>query len=1076
MRWSSSCSVLLILLSVSVSAQQKPAFAPGFPITNAAGGANEFAPGSIVFIRGTDLAAHNATAVAPYPTTLAGASVSITQSGATFSAAIFDAQPGRLTIQLPYGLKRGSSTLKLTAPGGEISRGLPIIDAAPRPVTTQVGALVLQEAYHADGRGVTEAEPAKAGEVVSVIVQGLGETTPPIQAGALPGDGSDLSPYHQATLPLSARLDQTPADVKFIRLLPGRPGQYEVGLVIPDDVRAGLYLFALKLDSSDWISGGALWSGGRVIPLTKVANGQDCSPVDSAPLRLPYDAYLHRIEARVQMSSSQASFAFRLVNEAGEEVLASTLIKQSCDAGSEWCLAARQNLKLTLPAGGYRIVSDEPRFCVNEASSGQPFSTLFGAWAPSNWQLQTEGWILPEGGAVEAPGLVISAQPGAFDGSAPIKVSTVVREEEPSQGRITPYFKLEGIPAEPAAPITLTLDAPGAPDGDVTLMMRLEDSAGSPVMLSGTVSGGKLTVALPADAPESPSSWSRAARSRSASLTKNSKVSWMLWAVAGLKPNNFEEHFIIHSPDSAYDLMRKAGPMLEKAYSLIASMGLDWAKRGDAPIEVYLFSYSSWSSLVLGGVNGAAGNSETGVWSKDNIGLCLNLDQFAAATDQQLEDLAITAGHELLHIMQAQYEGGFSASSNWLWLEEAAATWLERALSSNDSFISGNAKDSMYFLFTDPLEVNHWYGREAARRHGYGASLYLQSLAPASPGVADARVGSLFKRMAEDPQPTPVEALEKAFGPLHESWWEFCDRYVGGAIISGFPAYGDLTGGAVKPVAWTLSKTATSGKELRAYPHLSARLFQIRFDAKNPPELGDQSTLRLKLTSQGLAKAFVYVLRGAEWQRAGEFTALFELENLKSIVADGATVFVMVSNGSHIFPNYGTTDIEFEARVDGPFEGVNSYDTAFHGVLYNGYYELDFTVSITGSAPFKIDSSTPFGACCLSVNIITPPVDVKTFVPGEDQIDSYTVTIQIANWKKGPKAPGGWVDGMLVKAGFDERSAMVVGLGTRTKTYRVIRGGKSVSSIFLTETFWPDGLIAQGGSDTPVNISFTPVN
>jgi hypothetical protein len=832
----------------------------------------------------------------------------------------------------------------------------------------------------------------------------------------------------------------------------------------------------VKLESSDWIAGGVLWAGGRVIPLASVWNGEACSAVDSAPIHLPYDAEIHRIEARSLFSDASSAHPFRLLNEAGDEILASTLIKQSCDADSEWCLSARQNLKLVLPAGDYRLVSPEPRFCANDAASGQTLLRLHGAWAPSNWQLQTEGWILPDGGAVESAGLTIQAQPGAFDGSAPVRISTVVRQEEPAQGRITPYFKLEGIPDGLTAPVTLKLDAPDAPDGDVSLMMRLEDSAGTPVMLRGTASSGVVTVELPFSPPESPSSLRRAPRSRAASLSKNSKLSWMLWAVAGLKPNSYDDHFIIHAPDSAHEVVRKAGKSLERAYSLIASMGLDWAKRGDAPIEVYLFSYSSWSSLVLGGVNNAAGNSETGVWSKDNIGLCLNLDQFPDASDEKkLDDLAITAGHELLHILQAQYEGGFTASSGWLWLEEAAATWLERALSSGDNFISPNAKSNMGFLYTDPLEVSSWYGREAARQHGYGAALYLQSLAPASSGAADARIGDLFKLMAGDPQPTPVEALEKVFGPLHESWWEFCDRYAGGTLAENFPSYGDLTGGSVKPVSWVLSQSVLQGKELRAYPHLSARLFQIRFDANHPPSLTDQSTLRLKLSSQGLAKAFVYVVRGAGFERAGEFSSLFELENLKSIADGHGVIFVMVSNGSHIFPNEGSTDIEFEARIDGPFEGVNSYDTSFHGILYNGSYQLDFKVSITGSAPFKVVASQPLGVCCTVIQIGTPPIDIKSFQPGVDQIDTYQVTVSIANFQPGPSAPGGWKENMILKAGFDDVSAMTAGAGSRTKTYQVVRGGSFVRSDFLTETFWPDGLRFQGGADVPVEIMFVPV-
>ena len=63
---------------------------------------------------------------------------------------------------------------------------------------------------------------------------------------------------------------------------------------------------------------------------------------------------------------------------------------------------------------------------------------------------------------------------------------------------------------------------------------------------------------------------------------------------------------------------------------------------------------------------------------------------------------------------------------------------------------------------------------------------------------------------------------------------------------------------------------------------------------------------------------------------------------------------------------------------------------------------------------------------------------------------------------------------MLVKAGFDDRSAMVTGSSTTFKVYKVTRGGKPVASTFLTELLWPDGISMQGGSERPVTIAFSP--
>ncbi|QOY88153.1 hypothetical protein [Paludibaculum fermentans] len=1052
--------------------QTKPEFASTNAVLNAGGGLYEFAPGSLVYIRGNYLATQSGPATPPYPSTLNGTTVTVTQGSVVLNAALLETLPDRLTVQLPYGLKAGSVTLKVKTAGGEISRGLPILDAAPRPVYRQVNASWIVEAYHPDGSAVTELAPAKPGEEVRLMVQGLGATTPEIAAGALPGDGSLERPFNIANAALAAKLEKTDLEVNGARLAVGRPGFYEVTVVTLADVLAGLYPVTLGIAGSDLVYGASLPAGGRVVQLSKVWNTEACRTTDQAALRLPDDAVLTKIETWYQFPENTASLSFQLLNAAGEEVLASTMGKQACDATSpEWCLAMRANLRQVLPAGEYKLVTSTPGLCVNDATTGQAFVKLTGAWAESNWQVASDGWVTPEGGSFEAPGFKLTAEAGALAEPVNLKISTTTRPREPASDRVTPYFRLEGLPTALAAPVTLTLDVAGTPDGDVTLLMQPEGSDDGPAFFSGQVQDGKLTVALPAQTPEKTTA--RAARARTGALTSNSKVSWMLWAMAGLKPNTSrDEHFILHAPSSAGELIKTLGNDLEDAYKLIASMGLDWNKRGGSAIEIYLFSYNSWSNLVLGGSSGAAGNSETGIWGKKNTGLCINLDTLQGGGQKELDDARITAGHELLHIMQAQYEG--NSSSGWLWMEEASATWLERAMSGDGNYISGNASENMYFLYTEPLEVADWWSPAAARRHGYGASLLLQTLAPASPGVVDARIGDVLKLMESETSTMPVEGLEKVFGPLHEAWWTFCDRYVGGRIIDGYPGYGLLTGGAVKPVAWPLSKSTVSYRERFAYPHLGARLYQVTFDKTNVPLWQDKAKLRFTLTSQGLAKAFVYTMHGSHLEKAGEFMQMFDLEDVQALAEANGRVFVMVSNGSHIYPNNGTTDVQLEMKLDGEFQGVTSLDHSFHGVLYNKYYELDFDVSITGTAPFQVKSAAEAFGCCYIADLITPPIDLKTKEEGKDQVDEFTVTVTYKNLKPGPSAPGGWKAGMRVKAGFDTKGEMAFGVSTMSKTYRVTRGGASAGSTFMTELYWPDSGSLQGGADGPVGVSFTP--
>jgi uncharacterized protein (TIGR03437 family) len=1065
-------AVLSVLCLGSLAwGQTKPEFASTSSVTNAGGGLLDFAPGSLIYVRGNYLVAKAGVATAPYPESLNGTSVTLAQSGATLNAVLLEALPDRLSVQLPYGLKKGSATLKVKTASGEISRGLSILETAPRQVFRQVGASFIVEAYHPDGRAVTDASPAKAGEEFRLLVQGLGETTPPVKAGALPGVGSESDPFNIPNVTLTAKLEEMEMEVKSAHLAVGRPGFYELTVVTPADVLAGLYQLSIAVAGADPVYGGTVPAGGRVVQLAKVWNTEACDVTDQASIRVPDDVVLTKIETWFQFAENTASLSFQLLNADGEVLLGTGMGKQTCDPDKpEWCLAMRTNLRRALPAGEYKLVTSAPGLCVNGATSGQAFVKLYGAWADSNWQVASDGWVTPEGGAFEAPGFKLTAEAGALTDPINLKVSTTVRHKDPAGDRVTPYFRLDGLPTLLTAPVSLTLDVTGAPDGAVTLLMQPEGFDDGPAMFTGEVQDGKLTVALPAGSAEKPAA--RTAASRAGALASNSKVSWMLWAMAGLKPNTSrDDHFIIHAPSSAGDLIKKIGNDLEDAYKLIESLGLDWKKRGDAPMEVYLFSYDSWSSLVLGGTSGAAGNSETGIWGKTNTGICLNLDSLQNAGQKELDDARITAGHELLHIMQAQYEG---SSSGWLWLEEATATWLERALTSDDTYLSGNAKENMYFLYTEPLEVAGWWSTEAARRHGYGASLLLQTLAPAATGSVDARIGDLTKLMESDPPLMPLEAMEKVFGPMHDAWWEFCDRYLGGRIVGGFPSYGLLTGGAVKPVAWPMNKATTTYKERYAIPQLGARLYQITFDATNPPAWQDKAKLRFTLTSQSLAKAFVYTMSGPNITKAGEFLDMFDLEDVKELAENKGRVFVMVSNGTHIYPNNGTSDVQLEVKLDGEFTGVQQYENSFHGVLYNKYYELDFDVTVTGTAPFQPTRVGLMFNCCLTGDMITPPIDLKAKNPGQEQFDEFTVQVTYKNLKPGPNAPGGWKDGMKIKAGFDDKAAMSSTGSMRSKTYRVKRGGTSVSSTFMTELIWPDGGTIQGGADGPVSFAFVP--
>jgi hypothetical protein len=201
--------------------------------------------------------------------------------------------------------------------------------------------------------------------------------------------------------------------------------------------------------------------------------------------------------------------------------------------------------------------------------------------------------------------------------------------------------------------------------------------------------------------------------------------------------------------------------------------------------------------------------------------------------------------------------------------------------------------------------------------------------------------------------------------------------------------------------------------------------------------------------------------------------SLFELGEIEALAQAKGSIFLMVSNGSSIYPYDGSTDVKLEVKLDGVFEGITSYETTFHGVLYNQTYELDFKVSIRGTAPFQVVTAQILSM--LVIRVTTPPIDVTTYVPGKEQVDRYTVTVTYSNLKPGPKSST-WPAGMRLRAGFDTVSAMVEGAATQSREYAVVRGGSAVSGGFLTDLLWPEGNSTQGGAETPISFTFTPKN
>ena len=144
-----------------------------------AGWPQPVAPGSIVSLYGTGLAAREAWSTAyPLPTKLD--EVTVTVNGTP--APLYSVSPRRVNIQLPYGLKGSWVTLRVAH-----SQGVSNEVTAPLAATSP-GVFFYQDyrgaVLHADYSLVSAANPARPGETVMIWLTGLGELSPGVGTGA----------------------------------------------------------------------------------------------------------------------------------------------------------------------------------------------------------------------------------------------------------------------------------------------------------------------------------------------------------------------------------------------------------------------------------------------------------------------------------------------------------------------------------------------------------------------------------------------------------------------------------------------------------------------------------------------------------------------------------------------------------------------------------------------------------------------------------------------------------------------------------------------------------------------------
>ncbi len=224
-------AALPFILTLSAFAQA-PSIASG-GTGNAADYSRDFASGAIIAIFGSNLASITGGAVSlPLPTSLGGASVSITSGGNTQNLPLFYVSPKQINAQLPYGITGAATLTVTTSAGTSAPDAINIVPRAPKLFTVNFSGKGAAVATDTGFNILTSGIPAKPGDDIVLFMNGLGATNPPVIAGNAAPGGPFTAP---ATIPdtLSVTIGGKPATVTFAGLAPGYSGLYQVNVKAP---------------------------------------------------------------------------------------------------------------------------------------------------------------------------------------------------------------------------------------------------------------------------------------------------------------------------------------------------------------------------------------------------------------------------------------------------------------------------------------------------------------------------------------------------------------------------------------------------------------------------------------------------------------------------------------------------------------------------------------------------------------------------------------------------------------------------------------------------------------------------
>ncbi|QOY91028.1 choice-of-anchor C family protein [Paludibaculum fermentans] len=583
--------------------------------------------------------------------------------------------------------------------------------------------------------------------------------------------------------------------------------------------------------------------------------------------------------------------------------------------------------ELVIAAGGY------------ESAGGVTLPVSADSWASG-----AAAMLNANEGAVSYGGLTLAVPANSLTTGATVVVSRNLQLREAGK----PVFTIAGLPAE-FGPATLTVDVAASEGAPCLVRLRnLADEAAGAISLPATVTGGRVSVELPASAG-SATAKAKSREGYQAYPTKTIRIQVDENAMTEISPSG---RMWVRYSDA---ILQPKAVILAKLMDdidsyLTGTLGMSWdlsarpqlpEKKRSWPLiaDIYPFTGSDadkWASE--GSISLVSGKATQGV----------DINEKRVRNDADFPEIRPTLAHEMFHVIQNLYDTRTAYDirhqfmNTWLWYEEAASTWLERRFAPAD-FIPSTVKlkpgtndqsDNFTFLKSPMGLVN-------TPSYGYGSSMFLETLHTSEGPAVVSKILNDISAGTGVSSYTPLEAMRRQLGDdrLSGRWIQFCRAWMGSKVYPGvsYPPPGDILAGTFseyKPY-WSTKPGGTESISWKA-PPLSAQMFSPTFMENWP----DNTPLKVTLIAPPGAEMVVYSLHQG---RAGDVTMDLEAEGVTQYTFQkGELVTKKNSSRPMIMVVNGNVPTYHDVTVSGSAYGYSA--TVTNKALDEATYKLEFSV------------------------------------------------------------------------------------------------------------------------------------